>query len=359
MARAVGDDARRAIETSKRSADEHARALRETQDKAERLAAELAAVRKEADTQIAAERAANDRIGRALATTKRSADEQAQALRMSQDQAEKLGLELAGAGQVIQSHVAEASLMKDQVANLQAAAERSAEEQRRALKQEREKTEKIAAELAEARSRLEMQAKARAAEEVLRDNVLVAMRQELQQAKAEAIAARETLEVERNRAQRAELQLATVQENTVDRSRRVPPAESSPVTQPAIPRNSAPKAPTKSAASPGLDHSQPLRLIERAELLLEQGNIGAARNMFDRAAELGSTEALFWLAETYDPLILSMRQTVGTKSDVAKARELYGRALAAGMSQASARLEALQQRAAADDEMQPRVGSDR
>ena len=88
---------------------------------------------------------------------------------------------------------------------------------------------------------------------------------------------------------------------------------------------------------------QAVRLIARANLLLEQGNIGAARNMFDRAAEMGSTEALFWLAETYDPLLLSARKTFGTHSDIAKAQELYGKALAGGVSQAKARLEALQQ----------------
>ena len=88
---------------------------------------------------------------------------------------------------------------------------------------------------------------------------------------------------------------------------------------------------------------QAVRLIARANLLLEQGNIGAARNMLDRAADMGSKEALFWLAETYDPLLLSARQTIGTQSDIAKARELYGKALAGGVSQAKARLEALQQ----------------
>jgi hypothetical protein len=65
--------------------------------------------------------------------------------------------------------------------------------------------------------------------------------------------------------------------------------------------------------------------------------------MLDRAADMGSTEALFWLAETYDPLLLSARQTIGTQSDIAKARELYGKALAGGVRQAKARLEALQQ----------------
>jgi hypothetical protein len=128
--------------------------------------------------------------------------------------------------------------------------------------------------------------------------------------------------------------------------------------QPSIAPPSAPQAPTKAptsdarqptnaapqpTAAPEPGNPQAVRLIARANLLLEQGNIGAARNMLDRAAEMGSTEALFWLAETYDPRLLSARQTYGTQSDVAKARDLYGKALAGGVGEAKARLEALQQ----------------
>jgi TPR repeat protein len=123
----------------------------------------------------------------------------------------------------------------------------------------------------------------------------------------------------------------------------LPSAASFTVHQPSIAPPSAAKAPTTAPPNPEPDNRQAVRLIARADLLLEQGNIGAARNMLDRAAEMGSTEALFWLAETYDPLLLSARQTFGTQSDIAKARELYGKALAAGVSKAQVRLEELQQ----------------
>jgi hypothetical protein len=251
-----------------------------------------------------------------------------------------------------------ASAAKDEAAGVKEATERSADEQRRALQQERDKTEKLAAELAEARSSLEAEAKAKAAEEVTRDNQLPATRGELQKAKAEAAAARDSLEAERIRSQRAEQQLATIQESTGGgRDSRLPAAAASIVGQPSIAAPSVPEASTKAptgdvkpppnsatqpAANPG-GSPQAVRLIARANLLLEQGNIGAARNMLDRAAEMGSTQALFWLAETYDPLLLSARKTYGTQSDIAKARELYDKALAGGVSQAKTRLEALQQ----------------
>jgi hypothetical protein len=154
-----------------------------------------------------------------------------------------------------------------------------------------------------------------------------------------------------------EQQLTSIQESTGPRASRSPAAATT-VEQPSIAASSAPEAPTKAPTedvqqptnmatrpSTNLEQGSPqaVRLIARANLLLEQGNIGAARNMLDRAADMGSKEALFWLAETYDPLLLSARQTIGTQSDIAKARELYGKALAGGVSQAKARLEALHQ----------------
>ena len=63
--------------------------------------------------------------------------------------------------------------------------------------------------------------------------------------------------------------------------------------------------------------------------------------MLERAAETGSAPALFALAETYDPVVLSAWETVGTQGDVAKARELYAKALAGGIHEAKDRLNAL------------------
>ena len=80
-------------------------------------------------------------------TSKRSADEQGQALREAQGNAEKLATELAAARREVQSQVSVASSARDEAAGVKEAAERSADEQRRALQQERDKTEKLATEL--------------------------------------------------------------------------------------------------------------------------------------------------------------------------------------------------------------------
>ena len=347
--RSASDEAMRMKEASVRAADELRQALQQAQDKAKMLASELAITRKEVESQTAVAQAANDEVRRAAESSKRSAEEQSQALRGAQGTAEKLATELAAARREVQSQESAASSAKNEAAGVKEAARRSADEQQHALQQERGRTERLAAELAEAKSSLETQAKAKAVEDAAWDNQLAALRQELQDARAEAIGARESLEAQRS---------TSIQENTGARGSRSPAADAPIVGQPSIASSSASEAPTKASAgdvqqptnlatrpTTGFEQGSPqaVRLIARANLLLDQGNIGAARNMLDRAAEMGSTEALFWLAETYDPLLLAARQTFGTQSDIAKARELYGKALAGGVSQAKVRLEALQQ----------------
>jgi hypothetical protein len=94
-------------------------------------------------------------------------------------------------------------------------------------------------------------------------------------------------------------------------------------------------------AAPG--NPEPVRLMARASLLLGQGNIGVARTVLERAAEMGSASALFALAETYDPAMLAAWRTFGTQGDAGKARELYARAFAGGIREAKDRLNAPRQ----------------
>jgi hypothetical protein len=83
------------------------------------------------------------------------------------------------------------------------------------------------------------------------------------------------------------------------------------------------------------------RLIARASVLVAQGDVGAARNVLERVAETGSAAAVFALAETHDPVVLSAWGTRGKQSDVAKAKELYAKALEGGVVEAKDRLSAL------------------
>ena len=83
------------------------------------------------------------------------------------------------------------------------------------------------------------------------------------------------------------------------------------------------------------------RLMTQARLLIDEGKIIAARSVLERAAESGSALALFLLAETYDPSILSAWGIFGRRGDVTKAQKLYAKAVAEGVHEAKYRLSVL------------------
>jgi len=95
----------------------------------------------------------------------------------------------------------------------------------------------------------------------------------------------------------------------------------------------------------------PPRQIERADIelmiksgmeFMSNGNIGAARMMFQPAAEAGDAVAAFALAETYDPSVLKrLGAKGGITSDVTLANTWYEKAGALGSTLARERLERL------------------
>jgi hypothetical protein len=78
--------------------------------------------------------------------------------------------------------------------------------------------------------------------------------------------------------------------------------------------------------------------------LMANGDIAAARMMFDRAAEAGEAAAAFVLAETYDPVALRrLRLRGGIAPDVALARRWYEKARDLGSIAAPERIVRLTQ----------------
>jgi hypothetical protein len=119
----------------------------------------------------------------------------------------------------------------------------------------------------------------------------------------------------------------------------LPPALIATAPAPAPVPDAAPVAPE--TGSP--DNAAASRLVEKAASFIEQGSIASARQLLERAIELGSTGALLSLGETYDPVVLRARDAIATQGDPAYARKLYERALAAGLGKARERLDALKQ----------------
>ena len=100
-------------------------------------------------------------------------------------------------------------------------------------------------------------------------------------------------------------------------------------------RAPAPPAPTHKP----LDEAAGLLLL--GQTLVKEGDVAGARDPLARAANLGSAEAIAVLGETFDPNMLAAWGARDVRADASTARLFYGRAAAAGVARAKARLEAL------------------
>jgi hypothetical protein len=83
------------------------------------------------------------------------------------------------------------------------------------------------------------------------------------------------------------------------------------------------------------------RLTSRADELLRKGDVSGARLLLERALDNGNARAAFLMGETFDPNVLTKLRVLGIRGDASKAREFYAQALALGMGEARARMEAL------------------
>jgi hypothetical protein len=86
------------------------------------------------------------------------------------------------------------------------------------------------------------------------------------------------------------------------------------------------------------DAAEIAQMIKRGTELMANGDVAAARLMYQRAAEAGEAIAAFALAETYDPLVLAKG---GVPPDVVVARAWYEKARDLGSTAAPERLERL------------------
>jgi hypothetical protein len=194
---------------------------------------------------------------------------------------------------------------------------------RQALQQEQEKAEKLGAALTVALRELGARIMA-SADKAVHEQERDTLQQALQQAETTAAAFAQSLAQERDRNRELEQQLAARRE-----------------AAPAAATVAVAIDTTSDKQTAAMNDPELGRLMSRAGVLLAQGDIGAARIVLERAAETGSAPALFALAETFDPAVLSAWGAVGTQGDMARANELYAKALAGGVAAAKDRLATL------------------
>ena len=226
----------------------------------------------------------------------------------------------------VETKAALLSKAADEAAQLRQTAEATAAELRQSLVQERDRVAALARELATARRDLETEvALSRKAGE------------EAEQLRQAAKATTGELEQERNRSAALARDLESAQRVIGARSTTERPAGSQIDPMKQVAEQAATEPPRTAVQG----NPEAARLMARASALLAQGNIGAARIVLERAAETGSAQATFALAETYDPNVLATWRTRGTRGDAAKARDLYARAYDGGIKAAKDRSNAL------------------
>ena len=95
---------------------------------------------------------------------------------------------------------------------------------------------------------------------------------------------------------------------------------------------------------PPLDPEQIAGLVKLGQDLLKQGDVESARFLLKRAAIAGNAQAALELGLTFDGTVLAQSGVLGIGPDVGQAREWYERAIKLGSTEASRHLERLASR---------------
>ncbi len=146
---------------------------------------------------------------------------------------------------------------------------------------------------------------------------------------------------------------STVPATAVPAPQPMPPQQPQQQTIAALPPAAAPQ-PAAAAASPQQPPAQPradaprelspneiASMVRRAQEMLANGDIKAARLLLLRAAEARDARAALALAKTFDPIALRQLNTADPGPDVAQARNWYQRAREWGAPEAQRQLDAL------------------
>jgi septal ring factor EnvC (AmiA/AmiB activator) len=338
----TGDEASQFKKTAEAGLAELRKSLQQEHERASRLEQDLVAARRDVETQTALVAKAGAEVAQLKQAAEKGSAELKQSLQQEQDKAERLAEELATAHARIYAFEAQARQASDQAAELKQAAEGGVADLRTSLQQERDRASRLEQDVAAARRDVEKQTAlaAKASDEAGK------LRQAAESGSAEL---RKSLQQEHDRAAQLERDLERVQsENSApapsittvgqimqDRQRE---AEA---TKPIAAEQAAVAAAPADVQPHPKDAAEVARLVARASVILGQGDIGSARIVLERAAETGDAQASFSLAETYDPLILPKWGTYGTRGDAARARDLYAKAEAGGIKEAKERVDAL------------------
>jgi hypothetical protein len=316
------------------------KSLQQEQERAGRLEQDLASARRDVETQTALVAKADDDSAQSKQAAGDSAAELKRSLQKEHDRAEALSQDLSMVHTAIYTYGVQASVASKQAAARAQSAEGSASELRKTLQDEQERTARLLQDLAVARRNLEAQtaAAAEAGAEAAR------LKRAADDNSAESL---KSLQQERDKTARLERQLAAERKKDACAAAVTAGGAAQDKTSAVNAIKPVGMSQATATGAPGNPKPDPAnaveveRLVARASVLLGQGDIGSARIVLERAADTGSAQASFALAETYDPLVLRRWGAYGTLGDPGKARDLYARAQAGGIKEAKQRFDAL------------------
>ncbi|NEU97943.1 hypothetical protein [Bradyrhizobium uaiense] len=333
----AGDEATRLQVVVKSAAAD----LQKERERSARLEQDLAAVRRDVESKTALVTQAGEQTSRLQAAGKSAAAD----LQKERERSAQLEQDLTTARRDVESKTALAAKAAEDLSRLTSAGKSGAAD----LQKERERSARLEQDLVAARRDNEVQTAraAKADEEVsLQKKAAEAEAAELKKLRVESAgvmtqnfflsrSAIHAYEAQGRKGLGVASDVSTAGSPGPDRSESVGVAANHVAEH-------APLAPVRAATQPASEQvAEATGLVARASSLLRQGDVSAARLVLERAVEMGSAQASFALAETYDPLVLAKWGTYGTRSDASKAKALYAKADAAGIKEAKARLDAL------------------
>jgi hypothetical protein len=328
LAAKAGEEASRLKQASESSEAELQKSLQQERERSARLEQQdLAAARRDVETQTVLAAKVTKEVLRTKLAAEADAAELRQSMQKERERADALAHDLSMTRSALYAYEAHARKVEDEAAELRQAAASGTLSLRESAQDGRDQARRPEQDLVTARRGLDTRvaSAARASEEVARTS---------QAAERDSASLRSSPQQERPQVEQLEPAPNAVTVGSIARDRQTENAKSI--------ADWSPAAGVRSDAQP--NSKKPAvgaALLARASALLRQGDISAARIVLERAVEMGSVQASFSLAETYDPLILAKWRTLGTRGDAVRAQDLYAKADAAGMKEAKARIEAL------------------
>ena len=111
-----------------------------------------------------------------------------------------------------------------------------------------------------------------------------------------------------------------------------------PVQPPALPAAAEPRGPVPDPSAAPQDRERAQRMMRKGDEQLEEGNVSAARLLYERAAEAGLAQAAMALAATFDAAEFARLKLRGVEANPNEAIRWYERARQLGAAGAEERL---------------------